>query len=49
MVVTFSDFVYLQQEDSNENVTPRTFLIRTKTAEARDKLATAIQEYAPSS
>ncbi|KAJ0243178.1 hypothetical protein HA466_0203990 [Hirschfeldia incana] len=36
-------------EDSNDNVTPRTFLIRTKTTEARDKLATAIQEYAPSS
>ncbi|CAF2042766.1 unnamed protein product [Brassica napus] len=46
---SFVDFIYLQQEDSNENVTPRTFLIRTKTAEARDKLATAIQEYAPSS
>ncbi|XP_018471868.1 uncharacterized protein LOC108843228 isoform X2 [Raphanus sativus] len=41
--------IFHSSEDSNENVTPRTFLIRTKTAEARDKLATAIQEYAPSS
>ncbi|KAF8113097.1 hypothetical protein N665_0056s0002 [Sinapis alba] len=41
--------IFHSSEDSNENITPRTFLIRTKTAEARDKLATAIQEYAPSS
>ncbi|XP_023635700.1 uncharacterized protein LOC17883523 isoform X2 [Capsella rubella] len=41
--------IFHSSEDSNENVTPRTFLIRTKTAEARDKLATAIHEYAPSS
>ncbi|CAH2071298.1 unnamed protein product, partial [Thlaspi arvense] len=41
--------IFHSSEDSNENVTPRTFLIRTKNAEARDKLATAIQEYAPSS
>ncbi|XP_048624299.1 nuclear pore complex protein Nup50 isoform X4 [Brassica napus] len=41
--------IFHSSEDSNEKVTPRTFLIRTKTAEARDKLATAIQEYAPSS
>ncbi|CAH8273024.1 unnamed protein product [Arabidopsis lyrata] len=41
--------IFHSSEDSNENVTPRTFLIRTKTADARDKLATAIQEYAPSS
>ncbi|KAL0730724.1 hypothetical protein Bca4012_026818 [Brassica carinata] len=41
--------IFHSSEDSNENVTPRTFLIRTKTAEARDKLATAIQGYAPSS
>ncbi|KAG2312249.1 hypothetical protein Bca52824_023806 [Brassica carinata] len=41
--------IFHSSEDSNENVTPRTFLIRTKTAQARDKLATAIQEYAPSS
>ncbi|CAH8378236.1 unnamed protein product [Eruca vesicaria subsp. sativa] len=40
--------IFHSSEDSNENVTARTFLIRTKTAEARDKLATAIQEYAPS-
>ncbi|KFK31925.1 hypothetical protein AALP_AA6G176800 [Arabis alpina] len=41
--------IFHSSEDSNENVTARTFLIRTKTAEARDQLATAIQEYAPSS
>ncbi|XP_010434154.1 PREDICTED: nuclear pore complex protein NUP98B-like isoform X3 [Camelina sativa] len=41
--------IFHSSEDSSENVTPRTFLIRTKTAEARDKLATAIHEYAPSS
>ncbi|KAJ0049669.1 hypothetical protein Pint_16036 [Pistacia integerrima] len=36
---------------SNDNgtVVARTFLIRTKTEEDRNKLATAIQEYAPSS
>ncbi|XP_010455593.1 PREDICTED: uncharacterized protein LOC104737181 isoform X3 [Camelina sativa] len=39
--------IFHSSEDSSENVTPRTFLIRTKTAEARDKLATAIHEYAP--
>uniref|UniRef100_A0A1J3HR86 Nuclear pore complex protein Nup50 n=1 Tax=Noccaea caerulescens TaxID=107243 RepID=A0A1J3HR86_NOCCA len=41
--------IFHSSDDSNDNVTARTFLIRTKTAEARDKLATAIQEYAPSS
>ncbi|KAG7615631.1 putative Ran binding domain, PH-like domain superfamily [Arabidopsis thaliana] len=41
--------IFHSSDDSNENVTPRTFLIRTKNAEARDNLATAIQEYAPSS
>ncbi|KAF8032956.1 hypothetical protein BT93_D1748 [Corymbia citriodora subsp. variegata] len=34
---------------SNENVVARTFLIKTKTQEDRNKLATAIQEYAPTS
>ncbi|KAI3414690.1 RanBD1 domain-containing protein [Psidium guajava] len=34
---------------SNEKVVARTFLIRTKTQEDRNKLATAIQEYAPTS
>ncbi|KAK4843008.1 hypothetical protein QYF36_002725 [Acer negundo] len=33
----------------NGSVVARTFLIRTKTEEDRDKLATAIQEYAPAS
>ncbi|KAJ8767619.1 hypothetical protein K2173_018177 [Erythroxylum novogranatense] len=32
---------------NGDSVVPRTFLIRTKTEEDRDKLATAIQEYAP--
>ncbi|KAF8413090.1 hypothetical protein HHK36_001066 [Tetracentron sinense] len=32
---------------NNDNVGARTYLIRTKTAEERNKLATAIQEYAP--
>ncbi|KAL1214793.1 hypothetical protein V5N11_004352 [Cardamine amara subsp. amara] len=41
--------IFHSSDDSNENATPRTFLIRTKSVEARDKLATAIQEYAPSS
>ncbi|TXG50998.1 hypothetical protein EZV62_023522 [Acer yangbiense] len=38
-------------DDSGENgsVVARTFLIRTKTEADRDKLATAIQEYAPAS
>ncbi|XP_010529535.1 PREDICTED: uncharacterized protein LOC104806368 isoform X2 [Tarenaya hassleriana] len=40
---------HTSEDDSNESVTPRTFLIRTKTAEDRDKLAIAIEEYAPSS
>ncbi|KAL3647220.1 hypothetical protein CASFOL_008188 [Castilleja foliolosa] len=35
--------------DNNDNVVARTFLMRTKTEEDRDKLAAAIQEYAPSS
>ncbi|KAM7257398.1 hypothetical protein ACFE04_013139 [Oxalis oulophora] len=34
---------------SNDSIVARTFLIRTKTAEDRDNLATAIHEYAPSS
>ncbi|CAI0471593.1 unnamed protein product [Linum tenue] len=34
---------------SNESVAARTFLIRTKTEDDRDKLATAIREYAPES
>ncbi|XP_021666591.2 nucleoporin NUP152 isoform X2 [Hevea brasiliensis] len=34
---------------NSENVVARTFLIRTKTEEDRNKLATAIQEYAPAS
>ncbi|XP_075508624.1 uncharacterized protein LOC142545362 isoform X2 [Primulina tabacum] len=33
--------------DNNDNVVARTFLMRTKTAEDRDKLAAVIQEYAP--
>ncbi|XP_050227277.1 uncharacterized protein LOC126676944 [Mercurialis annua] len=33
----------------NDSVVARTFLMRTKTEEDRDKLATAIQEYAPAS
>ncbi|KAI6702184.1 hypothetical protein NL676_011320 [Syzygium grande] len=36
-------------EGSNEKVVARTFLIKTKTQEDRNKLATAIQEYAPTS
>lgn len=32
---------------NNGSVVARTFLIRTKTEEDRDKLATTIQEYAP--
>ncbi|CAN6723293.1 unnamed protein product [Malus baccata var. baccata] len=35
--------------DSDGNVVARTFLIRLKTEEDRNKLATAIQEYAPAS
>ncbi|XP_040986728.1 uncharacterized protein LOC121234724 isoform X1 [Juglans microcarpa x Juglans regia] len=34
---------------NNNNVVARTFLIKTKTAEDRNKLATAIQEFAPAS
>ncbi|PNT53899.1 hypothetical protein POPTR_001G111100v4 [Populus trichocarpa] len=34
---------------NNDSVVARTFLIRTKTEEDRNKLATAIQEYAPTS
>ncbi|KAG6431793.1 hypothetical protein SASPL_109876 [Salvia splendens] len=34
-------------DDNNEAVIARTFLMRTKTEEDRDKLAAAIQEYAP--
>ncbi|XP_011029171.1 PREDICTED: uncharacterized protein LOC105128993 isoform X1 [Populus euphratica] len=34
---------------NNDSVVARTFLIRTKTEEDRNKLATAIQEYAPPS
>ncbi|KAG2677399.1 hypothetical protein I3843_12G098300 [Carya illinoinensis] len=34
---------------NNNNVVARTFLIRTKTEEDRNKLATAIQDYAPPS
>ncbi|KAF2313223.1 hypothetical protein GH714_009856 [Hevea brasiliensis] len=34
---------------NSDNVVARTFLIRTKTEEDRNKLATAIQEYAPAS
>lgn len=34
---------------NNNNVVARTFLIRTKTEDDRNKLATAIQEYAPES
>ncbi|KAL5748654.1 hypothetical protein ACOSQ2_025951 [Xanthoceras sorbifolium] len=34
---------------NNDSVVARTFLIRTKTEEDRNKLATAIQEYAPAS
>ncbi|KAF5460739.1 hypothetical protein F2P56_020586 [Juglans regia] len=34
---------------NNNNVVARTFLIRTKTEEDRNKLATAIQDYAPAS
>ncbi|XP_010540575.1 PREDICTED: uncharacterized protein LOC104814292 isoform X2 [Tarenaya hassleriana] len=42
--------IFHTSDDSGSNsVTPRTFLIRTKTAEDRDRLATAIKEYAPSS
>lgn len=33
--------------DNNDAVVARTFLMRTKTEEDRDKLAAAIQEYAP--
>ncbi|XP_073287868.1 uncharacterized protein [Primulina huaijiensis] len=33
--------------DNSDNVVARTFLMRTKTAEDRDKLAAVIQEYAP--
>ncbi|KAI3468805.1 hypothetical protein Pfo_025468 [Paulownia fortunei] len=33
--------------DNNETVVARTFLMRTKTEEDRDKLAAVIQEYAP--
>ncbi|CAN8246432.1 unnamed protein product [Cochlearia groenlandica] len=40
---------HTSEDSNNDNVTPKTFLIRTKTTEARDMLATAIQEYAPSS
>ncbi|KAB2632635.1 hypothetical protein D8674_028882 [Pyrus ussuriensis x Pyrus communis] len=35
--------------DENDSVVARTFLIRLKTEEDRNKLATAIQEYAPAS
>ncbi|KAF3448480.1 hypothetical protein FNV43_RR09193 [Rhamnella rubrinervis] len=35
--------------DDRDNVVARTFLFRLKSAEDRDQLATAIQEYAPSS
>lgn len=42
--------MYLQDDGgSTENVMARTFLIRLKTGEDRDQLATAIREYAPSS
>ncbi|XP_047951012.1 uncharacterized protein LOC125196515 isoform X4 [Salvia hispanica] len=34
-------------DDNNDAVIARTFLMRTKTEEDRDKLAAAIQEYAP--
>jgi nuclear pore complex protein Nup50 len=34
---------------SNDSIVARTFLIRTKTAEDRDNLETAIHEYAPAS
>ncbi|XP_040990308.1 uncharacterized protein LOC121237572 isoform X2 [Juglans microcarpa x Juglans regia] len=36
-------------DSNNNNVVARTFLIRTKTEEDRNKLATAIQDYAPAS
>lgn len=32
---------------NNDSVVARTFLIRTKTEEDRNKLATTIKEYAP--
>ncbi|KAL3818121.1 hypothetical protein ACJIZ3_004026 [Penstemon smallii] len=35
--------------DNNDSVVARTFLMKTKTEEDRDKLAAAIQEYAPAS
>lgn len=34
---------------NKDNIVARTFLIRLKTEEDRNKLATAIQDYAPSS
>ena len=45
---------YLQENmdasgDNNESVVARTFLIRMKTEEDRDKLASVIQEHAPES
>ncbi|XP_031377285.1 nucleoporin NUP152 [Punica granatum] len=40
--------IFHTADDTNEQVVARTFLIRTKSAEDRDKLAAAIQEYAPS-
>ncbi|GFP97750.1 nuclear pore complex protein nup50, partial [Phtheirospermum japonicum] len=36
-------------DGDNDSVVARTFLMRTKTEEDRDKLAAAIQEYAPAS
>lgn len=33
--------------DNNDSVVARTYLMRTKTEEDRDKLAAAIDEYAP--
>ncbi|CAI0476535.1 unnamed protein product [Linum tenue] len=41
--------IYADDSGSNESVAARTFLIRTKTEDDRDKLATAIREYAPES
>ncbi|XP_038687089.1 uncharacterized protein LOC119986551 [Tripterygium wilfordii] len=42
-------FHTLDDNGGNDNVVARTFLIRTKTEEDTNKLATAIQEYAPAS
>ncbi|KAL8114546.1 uncharacterized protein LOC141667488 isoform X2 [Apium graveolens] len=38
---------HTSEDDNNTNVVARTFLIRAKTEDDRNKLASAIQEYAP--